>query len=447
MSKTHKFLTTFDWAEKKLAENGYETGNLTQIKANFRKFMQLDRMTEFTGTYNVKVDGKTVKQQVLITKLNFFNAFYEPIWKNLGVNERIKSIEWMYETINEKYQLGLKELSVFKYAVDKSISKYSNSSATIQGMFYPDKKEIYLRLNAIEYVDTYPFYIVFILAHELTHAIQFKLGKQMDMSKKHTYSELAQTNMGWFSYVDLINDYNISKTTAYALYKTCQLEKFADLNALKIVKEYIDKNEKCFGVNKKIRDYFEGLKDKILFSTDGYYGYSLNGTVTCEKVVLKGQGETLFKLIMLKNYHSYKLWELNKQHEMLEKQINKIKNEYQTNKISKGEWLKKNEKLQEKITQIKSLISSTEDEIAYAKYAFMETISSWKLPKDFDESKFDVLNMLDEPKSEYCLPEWLREDEKLYDKWIKDRFEEKTVNHTKIKSNFDKTESKDLQNG
>ena len=48
----------------------------------------------------------------------------------------------------------------------------------------------------------------------------------------------------------------------------------------------------------------------------------------------------------------------------------------------------------------------------------METLEKGKLPNSFDIKKFDVLNILEEPKSEYSLPEWLREDEIEFNKQL-----------------------------
>ncbi|MBR4124291.1 MAG: hypothetical protein IKR12_01830, partial [Clostridia bacterium] len=110
--KFGKFLAKEKYAGKVLKQHGYEIFDIHQANEDFRKVMKLDEITEIAGVYVTKEKqkngrNKTIEHIEPITKANFWNAFYLPIWKNLQDNEKIKSLEWFFETENEKRNLGI----------------------------------------------------------------------------------------------------------------------------------------------------------------------------------------------------------------------------------------------------------------------------------------------------------------------------------------------------
>ena len=424
------------WTGKMLYDNGYEIFDLNQANEDFKKLMGLDEITEIAGVYEHKVDGKNVQEIVSIKKNNFYNAFYEPIWQNLTDGEKIKSLIWMFEDINEKYRFDIKELSFFTKF--ENIDEYDSTL----GQYDQEENSLYLNLNDLNESSS-PLLLIEVLAHELTHARQNQLTQNFDSSKKHTFTELSHTDLGNFDYMDLGVEMHIDEATSYALYRVSQSEKLAEINGLKYVKKYIDLNEKDFGKNEDITKKYETLKHKILFNGTTKYKDGLNrehftgtsGILTNEKVILKGQSETLLKLIMLKNFYEYKILEYYNQKADLEKEVFGLRKDFQKDRLTQEEWLDKTEKLETKIQQAAEDMRDARESVTYIKSVFMETIEKGKLPDKFNTREFDVLNILDEPKSEYSLPEWLREDEIAFNKKLdEEQREERRQPHTKIKN-------------
>ena len=268
-----------------------------------------------------------------------------------------------------------------------------------------------------------PYILIETLAHELTHARQQQIAVDMDLTQKHTFEELAQTDLGNFDYFMLGIELSLDEATSFALYRVSQTEKMAEINALKYLKRYIDINKKTFGGNSEITKKFEQLKHQILFSgtkkykEDGKEHFvGTHGILTNEQVVLKGQSENLLKLIMLKNFYTNKILEFNNKKELLNNQINFLQSAFEENIITQEELDKNREKIEEKIKMFNYEISEAKDDIKYIKSVFMDTLENGALPKYFDKHDFDVLNILDAPKSQFSLPKWLRKDEIKYNK-------------------------------
>ena len=144
MKATAQLLKEGTWAGKKLITDDYELLDLEKANDDFRKLMKLDEISEISGVYETKEDGQKVEKIVSITKNNFYNAFYAPIWKNLSPSERIRSLEWMFENINEKYKFGIKNISY----LDKM--DFVDEYKTLLGSYENDSNTLYLSLNEIE---------------------------------------------------------------------------------------------------------------------------------------------------------------------------------------------------------------------------------------------------------------------------------------------------------
>ena len=419
MKATAQLIKESTWAGQFLCDKGYEIFDLNQANDDFRKLMGLDNITEINGVYSTEINGRTESKIVSITKSNFYNAFYEPIWENITDAEKIKALEWMFEEINEKYHFGIKEISYFTKF--DSVDDYRVQL----GAYNKAGNTLYLSLNRLNHPFS-PYLICETLAHELTHARQNQFAKQMDKSKKYTFAEVSQSDLGHFDNTDLGLELRLDEAISYALYKVSQSEKSAELNGLKYVKKYIDLNEKTFGKNEEVTDKYEKFKHMILtYGTSKYTDsfqkdhYTVTtGILTNEKVILKGQSETLLKLIMLRNFYEIKIAECYSQKEELKKQILSIRKDFIRDKVTQNDWAEKTNKLQQKLENVACEIKKAKKDVHDIKAIFMETLEKGKLPDSFDIKNFDVLNILEEPKSEYSLPEWLREDEIEFNKQL-----------------------------
>ena len=267
--KFGKFLAKEKYAGKVLKQHGYEIFDIHQANEDFRKVMKLDEITEIAGVYVTKEKqkngrNKTIEHIEPITKANFWNAFYLPIWKNLQDNEKIKSLEWFFETENEKRNLGIKEIGYFPA---------QNGFENCAGYYDYDKKYLYLDLCLLDpefpnifgcWKDGANFALMHFLAHELMHARQGKYVKNFKPLEMPTdLYTLSQSH-------ELLNGYtrayDFNSSVEHAILRASLPEKAAELQGLKLCKKFLELNEKKFGVDQNGRKIFEKYKRGLLFT-------------------------------------------------------------------------------------------------------------------------------------------------------------------------------------
>ena len=388
-------------AGKILAENGYQIFDLKQADDDFRKVMKLDEIQEIAGVYEIVKSGKKVPNIVPITKSHFYNAFYEPIWKNLAMSERLKAIEWMFESINESHNLGIKSISYFPR---------NTELLNANGYFNTEDFSLFFNISDIMKEKFNSFEIASTMAHELMHARQAKLVKNFDYDNKYVdMYTLSQTDLGHFDFNLLSLEFGFDKldyATKFALYRVCKSEKTAELQALKTMRKYHKLNEQKFGKNKSIDSALERFTKRMLFTKTQTFTengkkhfYATDGIVTNEQKVLKGQAENLLKIIMLKNLYEYSLQDCDLTNEMTELEKTHSKEEL--------------DKLIEDVNKESELLK---EKISLCKAAFIDTIELGKLPEYFTEKEFEPLQIIDEPKLDWSLPKWLRKAEEKYKK-------------------------------
>ncbi len=389
-----------------LDKAGYQIYDLNQAHKNFREVLKLDQINEIAGVYKTRKDGKIVEDIVSITKKNFWNAFYEPIWDNLNDADKIKALEWMFEDICETYNIKTKLTYIPHCEEDNSI----------YGCFFSeDNSQLFLNLNYIN--DLYD--IVDTVAHELMHARQAKFAKFYDgKSQKdfYTISQLDENAEFNFNYTDMDIEENVKR----ALYRTSQDEKAAELQGLKTILKYKKWNEEKFGKNKKIDRNVKKFKDQMLLDiiTDKK---ETDGIFTNEKITLKNQSENLLKLMMLKTYAEDILYQVEDDLEDVKTNIKDLNQQYKLKVINNKQYSKKIDEYNEKLKMLKEERKTYICKIEYIKSTFVYTLDNGKLPDDFEaEKEFSILKIKVGPKNENSLPKWLRDDEIRYSKKIED---------------------------
>lgn len=454
-----EFLEENTYVGKVLKQNDYQIFDIHQAQEDFRKVMGLDRIKEIAGVYTTtkfKKDMPVKSEHIVkITKSNFWNAFYEPIWANLSDSEKIKSLEWMFETINEKYNLGIKNINYFannNLGFDFVIKR---DWEFLKGFYNHNYNILFLNLDFLKDPKAY-FTIPCTLANELMHARQYKYIKNFDYKNPRDFYTLSQTDLGNISFVDLTLSYHLDYATEYALYGVSKSEKVAELMGLKTINKIRKLNLEQFGknklVDKSINSSFEIIKNEMLFSDTEKFGKGKHrrfevteGLITNEEIVLKGQSENLLKLIVLKNFYEYEKDALSYRQKFTKEQIDELIKKYNDDFSTYDEFLneygEKRQALYEEFERLENCIREDEEKISLIKATFLSTLKNGNLPENFDEKKeFEILNLIEEPNKKYSLPRWLHQDEDKKRKHInsqKRKFKI-NVNHSKSNETLDK---------
>lgn len=449
-----KFLENNTYVGKVLKENNYQIFDIHQAQEDFRKVMGLDKIKEIAGVYTTTKFKKdmAVKSEhiVKITKANFWNAFYEPIWKNLTDSEKIKSFEWMFETINEKYNLGIKHINYFindDFGIDIVLKK---DWEHLNGLYNFEQNMLFLNLDRLSKPNSY-FAIPLTLAHELMHARQGKYVKNFDYKNPRDFYTLTQTELASISHVDLTLSYHLDYATEYALYRVSKSEKVAELMGLKTINKIRKLNQEQFGknklVDKNINNSFEIIKNEMLFSDTKKYGKgkhrrfeATDGIITNEEIVLKGQSENLLKLIVLKNFYESEKEALSYSQKFTKEQIDELIKKYNDDFSTYDEFLneygEKKQALDEEFERLENCIIEDEEKLSLIKATFLSTLKYGKIPENFDAKKeFEILNLIEEPNIVYSLPRWLHQDEDKKRKHINSQKRKFKINVNHSESN------------
>lgn len=411
--KLGKILLKKTYAGKVLKNNGYKIYNINEANETFRRVMKLDEITEIPGIYFVTEKDESGKVQLVekikkITKDNYWNGFYYPIWKNLNDSEKIKCLEWMFEKENKSKQLGIKKISYFPE--EEEYVGYAN------GYYMGHKDTLYLSLDSLDKSYSNVF-IPHVLAHELMHARQKQYVKDYSLGDSADFYTLSQTRFGHTDENELIVDYKLDYATQYALYRVNLSEKAAELHGLKMVKKFIEMNQKEFGVDVKNLKDFLYFKNMFLFQKtkrlkDSEKFDSTNGILTNEDVVLNGQSENLLKLMMLREYYQFENETFKNAKKVADMEIDKANKQYSRGEITYDELMKKLEEYLSDTERYKSYLSENEEKLSMIKATFFETLKEGKLSTSFDEKEeFKPLHLIDEEAKEFSLPKWLKTDE------------------------------------
>lgn len=395
-----------------LKKNGFEIYDIDQAQKNFRQIMKLDKIDELDGYYQENKNGDIKEHFVSITKENFYNAFYEPIWFRLQENEKIKALEWLFEYIKNKHNLDVKITYLPK-------EQLFASSGTM-GISYDEMRngkrvgKIYVNLNQIPYYIS-PNDLIVTIVHELEHAKQKRFIKNYDNHKKdfYTISQLSKYYSDKFNLDDIPLDVNDKKILERALYRICEAEKSAELQGIKVLQKIIKQNEKDFGYNENITLNFKRLMRELLIGDNPMDIKQTDGLFTNEYVVLKGQGDNILKLMMLKTHYE----EIKK---IAEKAINyatyqkdKLFQKKLSEQITLKEYMNSKEEFDISLKENTKIFENAKDKIEEIKNAVAETYKNGVLPEEFDISKeCEVLNITDEKSSKF--PKWLNEEKQNF---------------------------------
>ena len=405
------------FSAKFLKENGYEIFDIHQANEDFRKVLKLDEINEIAGVYQtckVYNGQKKFKEHIVpIKKQNFYNAFYQPIWENLTLAEKIKSLEWMFETINEEHKLGIKGIDYFP-------NNLMYAEEYMCGYFNSEDNSVYININYLTNCvlkeDSY-IRVPVHLAHELMHARQQKYANTYNFKNKTDFYTLSQTDLNKGDYETLSVEYGIDYATEFALYRTSLSEKTAELQAYKTIKKYIDINNKTFGKRKIIENDFKSYIWQMLFAEtsqrkvgDKAIFEATPSIITNEEIVLKGQTEFLQKLLLLRLFYEYSIEDCNDCKDKTEKDLYKLEEQFLNGEITHEEYSKYNANNKEDLEFNDICIAKCIEKLNFIKATFKQTLKTGKKPDDFDEKvEFEPLKLIDEPKLKYSLPRWLHE--------------------------------------
>ena len=403
-SATADYLSKALLSGKVLKSSGYQIFDVHQANSDFRKVLKLDSINEIAGVYKTieKNDGPKITNEhiVKIKKQNFYNAFYRPIWENLTLAEKVKSLEWMFETINEQKNL---QVPGIKYFTDDI------SVADDMGYFDPEDNYLFLNLNDLDKKSSYIMLPV-TLAHELMHARQEKYAKTINSNKKYDFYTISQTSLNLDNFDEISLEYGLDDATGFALYRTTLSEKTAALQALKTLKKYIELNSKQFGKDKRTNSQFNAYVNETLFeevdkknNNSKVHLEPIFGIVTNEKVILKGQSEFLSKLLFLKTYYESHL-------SLATKELLKLEDLHEKGKICEENYKERQNKLFDDSEYC-------QNKLKIIKRVFKRTLKTGVKPYNFDEEKeFEPLNIKKESESKYSLPKWLHKYEDEFNK-------------------------------
>lgn len=403
------------FAGKMLKDNGIAIFDTNQANKNFRNLLGLDNIAEIAGVYETLEEGEKVQKIESIRKDNFYNAFHMPIWKNLSVAEKVKSLEWMFETICEKHNIGLKHITYIPTADDK------DNFEALYGVFrysVDDEEyfEPYLFVNINKIEKNGPGLYITTLAHELMHARQYNY--------RNNLRNLDNLYKLYLEY-EFINNYfdkkslKLDSATRFALYKTCQVEKDAELQGLKYFIKYTKYNREKFGLNVEDKIELENIIDDALFDYGGtkkrgnktVFDYS-DGIVANEEIVLKGQSSNLLKLSLFMNMLSMDIEDYTYAIADYKMLIAGAKAGVFNKEITKEQAKEKIVRYTKDLKTCQAEKTALNQKIKLAKAAFMEILEKGKLPEYFPESNFELIG-IKETDNQPQLPKWLEQNKNI----------------------------------
>ena len=425
-----KFWEENTYVGKVLKDNDFQIFDVNQAQEDFRKVMGLDKITEIAGVYittKFKKDMPVRTEHIeRITKANYWNAFYQPIWENLSDADKIKALEWMFEVINEKYHLGIRQLDFFVPNYDDVEIVIERDLEYTKGLYDNVRNKLFINLDYLSKPLAY-FEMPLTLAHEFMHARQHNYIKNYNFKNPVDFYTLSQTELGDIGFLGLTLEYKLDSATEYALYRICQSEKAAELMGLKTINKIKRLNQEKFGKNRlidnRINAGFDNIKQEMLFEDTEKRGkdkhkrfVDSHGLLTNEEIILHGQSENLLKLIILKNFYESEkealLYSQKETREQIDELIKKFNNDFSTYEEFWNVYGEKRQALDDEVDRLENCINEDDEKLGYIKSTFLLTLKYGKLPENFDEkTEFAPLNLIDEPKKLYSLPRWLHEDE------------------------------------
>ena len=407
-----EFMQKTLFAGKMLKENGIAIFDTNQANKNFRNLLGLDDIKEIAGVYETVENGEKVQKIESIRKDNFYNAFHMPIWKNLSVADKVKSLEWMFENICEKYNIDLKHITYIPYPDD--MEDYD----ALYGFFiYPVDDEdyfkpyLFINLNNIDSIG--PGLFITTIAHELMHARQYIYRNSMkNIDSLYNMYLHYESDGSYFERASL----KLDNATRFAFYKVCQIEKDAELQAIKYYLKYLKYNREKFGPNQEDNTEFEDIVDEALFDYGGtrkrgqktYFNVA-QGILTNEEIILKGQSTNLLKLSLFMKITECQIEDYAFAIEDCQMLIRRAKSDARKKLISKEKAEKAVEEYTKDLQELRIEKSIYVEKLRTAKSAFMDTIHNGKLPDYFPESNFELVGIKDK-ENKPKLPKWLEQN-------------------------------------
>lgn len=204
------------------------------LKQNYYK---LDSVSEITGMYTKKIDGKEKLFSVKINRNNFYNAYYMPIWKNLNLKERAQVLKWHFD--NKKNLFGIKNLQL-RFVEDENSLYCGELSGEYDGT--------YVYINNYLLFNSNPFELITTIEHEFQHVNQDYNYKYFNREKKdvnNLYEKLILENKDAQMYA---TSFKISPKEREALYLGYIMEQKAERQSLKEYEKINRANQEFFGV-------------------------------------------------------------------------------------------------------------------------------------------------------------------------------------------------------
>ena len=432
MAEYFEYIKTRTFVGQVLTENGYDIFDVNQAEHDFRKVMGLDKITEIAGVYysqNVSADGSvTTKQNIVsIGKGNFWEAFYSPIWKNLTPAEKIKSLEWMLESINQQYGLNLRPM---QYIPDRG------DSDSLIGFYSIAKNKIYLNLNFVLSMES-AYEGIVAIGHEATHARQHKNIPYLKDGQKTDVYTLALSQQAFEKFNFNVN--GASEEDNYALYRISPLEKVAELQGIKYMRKYKRLNEQVFGKNTDVDFEVKLIEQRTLFGiakmriVDGKEKFGKTfGILANENFVLKGVDKVVIKLLLLQKHTINQRADAKKELSKCFENISTCKKNFAEGKISYQQCAKQYAQYQKQADMLRQKIFDLEFDLSYYIDVAKKTLQTGSLPEKFDTHRFDCLNIDDSKSAKYSFPKWLRKEEDVYKKYVK----RQNIRFEKMKKNY-----------
>src|SRR5574344_937430 len=230
-------------AGKILKKNGYKIFNINEANQDFRKIMKLDDIQSFDASYVKDSKGKQVDKNITISKQNFWNAFYGPIWNNLDLQKKLLSVEWLFNEINQKNGLQMKGITYLPEDI---------ALRNMNGYSAPNNPYIFFSIDNNLFASGSQLGSVGVIAHELEHKKQeLYIKKYQNQNVNDLFSQYLKAKYIEDGVLPEIFLFLSNDKRKIAYYKCLPDEKDARFQECKTLLKYRALNTKQFGADKK----------------------------------------------------------------------------------------------------------------------------------------------------------------------------------------------------
>lgn len=189
--------------KKIFLDEGFIPEDYLEADAFIKSLFKVGEVDSFDVSVKIRdtTDNKLKPQILKITKSNFYQGFYAPIWNNLNLSEKLNVALWTFNFC--KKRLGIVNKSILFFPYDEDGWKDGGYSAFNDSKIFINIKSVLDSGNAL--------WISNIIAHELTHAKQDKAKLKLEKIKGERLKELDDYNMSSHITITTIATYKILK--------------------------------------------------------------------------------------------------------------------------------------------------------------------------------------------------------------------------------------------